>query len=1154
MSVASLSIADLEQRLTRLDSAAILVPPRILRRVIKRDRELGGIGMQVAHYKSYVIGRDALFTIANRNELRIAPDRELPDKVILLARPDESRLRKRSAEKILLAVWRLLFHARIHIAIAGRQLDKAAVQERICRIGPTAFNEVRSVLRQEHFLLPPGDDRTVYEEFAALFFELRYFNRRLLPRYFPGITDLDAVEQLLAEDVDAEALLRQLRPEGAPDAGTTSYIEPRLTFSALVTPTLSASKAQPRAERAAARGNDVWAAELYARSGQLLEARDAIKRLTTRLQTALHLPSHEMPIWLDGLMALLPAASARAWPVEARLLYDLQKVCTDSEKEVFAVDLVEWVVSLGRKPIKRPLPHNKFVHTVKHLRLALRRLVVAQLVEEQRPRLQRVIEDALHHAEKRLRDRFRLIVNGALDEADLKPSSYAEQLARDAVVEELLDRVVERGFLTMSDLRDALARNRLKLNDIRLGEWFYGDKLLRANRALAVRLDGVYRRGEIYMRWLQRLSSIFFGTAVGRLLVLFLILPVGVSFVALEGTHELVKIFGSLVLGHKHPVDGEGHRIHVPGWGQNPWALSIGAVIVLGLIHLPQFRRFVLYGLKLLGRVVRWLFSDLPGWFVNLAFVRRITQSRPYLFALQLVFKPLIYAVPIALILWLLNCPVVLMAGIAGGMFVFAEVLVNSRAGLRVEEACSDALVRGWHLLADDVLPGLVRLVLAFFRWIMEGVDRLIYTVDESLRFQTGDSSLKLVTKPVFGLVWFAITYVFRFALNLLVEPQINPIKHFPVVTVSHKLILPLAIPPSKGEASPLASLILAIFPVTTGKANAIAGSIVWGIPGIFGFLVWELKENWKLYRANQPATLGPKIIGHHGETMLRLMRPGFHSGTLPKLYAKLRRYDRRHQEVNSRKRREELHHVEEAVKSFAERNLLAVLEGSRFWPPERRLYVGEVHAATNQIRIEICCTPALGESTDPLNTTAARRAVPNALEIGFEEQSGWLIAGVSHIGFVATLPPEARAVFADALSGFYHNAGVDMVRDQVNLALSCSAPWIVNPEGLTILGTTQQTVDLEEESDLTNRILYRRHPVTWADWQATWQRDQDGKGHEPPLLPGVRLLPDGQQAASGPGIELTSRDGEAHAEPAAPAARQEPRPPVNSSAADHRP
>ena len=74
-----------------------------------------------------------------------------------------------------------------------------------------------------------------------------------------------------------------------------------------------------------------------------------------------------------------------------------------------------------------------------------------------------------------------------------------------------------RGFLRIGDLRDAIARNRVKLPDLRgPGELVRGDPLIRANEWLAVRLDGVYRRGEVYMRLLQRGCSLFFGTRPGR--------------------------------------------------------------------------------------------------------------------------------------------------------------------------------------------------------------------------------------------------------------------------------------------------------------------------------------------------------------------------------------------------------------------------------------------------------------------------------------------------------------------------------------------------------------------------------------------------------------------------------------------------------------
>ena len=70
-------------------------------------------------------------------------------------------------------------------------------------------------------------------------------------------------------------------------------------------------------------------------------------------------------------------------------------------------------------------------------------------------------------------------------------------------------------------------------------------------------------------------------------------------------------------------------------------------------------------------------------------------------------------------------------------------------------------------------------------------MERLIYMVDEWLQFRTGETRLKFVSKAILGPIWLLAAYVLRFCINLLIEPQINPIKHFPVVTVSHKLLLP---------------------------------------------------------------------------------------------------------------------------------------------------------------------------------------------------------------------------------------------------------------------------------------------------------------------------------------------------------------------------
>ena len=46
---------------------------------------------------------------------------------------------------------------------------------------------------------------------------------------------------------------------------------------------------------------------------------------------------------------------------------------------------------------------------------------------------------------------------------------------------------------------------------------------------------------------------------------------------------------------------------------------------------------------------------------------------------------------------------------------------------------------------------------------------------------------------------------------------------------------------------------------------QAIATGLVSVTPGVFGFLVWELKENWRLYDSNRSLEFRPTIIGGHG-------------------------------------------------------------------------------------------------------------------------------------------------------------------------------------------------------------------------------------------------------------------------------------------------
>jgi hypothetical protein len=401
------------------------------------------------------------------------------------------------------------------------------------------------------------------------------------------------------------------------------------------------------------------------------------------------------------------------------------------------------------------------------------------------------------------------------------------------------------------------------------------------------------------------------------------------------------------------------------------------------------------------------------------------------------------------------------------GTFVIGSLFLNSRWGAYVEETATDSIVRTWELIHADLVPGLVRWIIYFYRRLQEEVERLIYTVDEWLRFRPGDNRLSLFVKPVLGLIWFVVTYLFRVIFNLFVEPTFNPIKHFPTVTVTAKLLLPI-------YPELLHTFRAPIEPVL-GKAlgNTVAVTAIGLLPGFAGFLVWEFKENWRLYRANQAPTLRPEIVGHHGETVLRLMRPGFHSGTLPKLYARLRHGRGR----SPRKQFEALHHLRDRLRQFVQRNLFAVLAGSKSWGDAIPLRVGEIRIATNRIRIELA-------------------GPTSSIHVDFEEHGGWLLAGLTCStacpqSWLLRLSPQQGMAFRDALGGFYKLAGVDVVREQVEAQLYPGAVY-----------------DLKASPE-TDALLYSATPIRWTDWVETWQRDHDGKGHDPLVPLHVRLLPE---------------------------------------------
>lgn len=138
-----------------------------------------------------------------------------------------------------------------------------------------------------------------------------------------------------------------------------------------------------------------------------------------------------------------------------------------------------------------------------------------------------------------------------------------------------------------------------------------------------------------------------------------------------------------------------------------------------------------------------------------------------------------------------------------------------------------------------------VRSVGQFFTVMLDLLERELYRVDEALRFREGQSRVVLYLKGGVGLIWGVVAYAVRFYVTLMIEPFINPLKHFPVVVVADKLML-TSMPQILGVATKVFSPLGAFF------GGFLAWMTMFFSPSIFGFLAWELRENYKLYRATR--------------------------------------------------------------------------------------------------------------------------------------------------------------------------------------------------------------------------------------------------------------------------------------------------------------
>lgn len=1090
-------------------------------------------------------------------------------RLLLVTDPDDRMMLDRPVPEQLRVYWRVLFRAAvmnaIDVKVASGALTAARCREKLARHGPAVAREIRFVLESEHLLAPEAGDVDAYRTFAAVYLDLSSFTAHAAEEFFPALPHGHAVRDALKEDIDADALFQRSRPEGAADPEREPTPDerwsaaPALPPSEETTPTPGGTAALlQKATDAEQKGNAVRAAILRTQAAAASQGADreraaaaafgSLRALVERLGTLLKWDADTREEWRQALGPLLPLAARGIWPRAARCLYELQRIPADFSHEVFAVDLPEAIRTFGRRPVRRPLPHARPVMMLMAFRKAHGQLLRTGLGELEQLRLDRLMHHEIHRQDHAIRHDLTPIVVGELTAAGLVPANRVEEVARDKLVSELLDRVSERGYLRIGNLRDAIARNQLKLRDLGgPGEFLGGDPLLRADTKLAYALDGVYRRGEFYLRWIQRFAALFFGTKWGRALTLYLALPFGGAFLTLMFTEHLIhvgekgvamvsrsagpaprkpdskapeppavapKASGAVApkavpapapappptpVGDWQfdeetlefytdepdppppPADDALARIRErielaaeavtptapksattgkPDAGKKKkeehpptlltaWPTVVGfGVFLLLVFHVPPFRRAVLSALGLVWRLVRAVVWDMPGRLWRSSTLRAIRLSATTRFVRRHLSTPVMLGLIVLGLLFIGGTSVVWLATWGWAVVVGLLVLYNSPWGWQFQDRIAERLSDWWRLVRVNLLPGAVGWFIDVFHRLANWVERQLYAVDEWLRFRGGDSQGSLAMKAVLGLIWFPIAYVTRFVFYLLAEPQVNPVKHFPVVTVSHKVLAPLLlalVPTVADVVAYFAGLDMSV-DHQRKEAFRTAGTIYFFtqllLPGVFGFLAWELKENWRMYAANRSPKLKPVMVGSHGESVRGLLRPGFHSGTVPRIHRQSRKALETGDRTKSAFLHHELEHAAEGVHRFAERELIPLLSGAPAWGavPVR---VEGVRFGVQRAEIELSA-PALGR--DPF-------------VLALENVGGVIEASASRIGWADKLTDGQRAVFVFALRGLLDMAAVARYEAR------------------------ERAFDAPEEPGFG--ALARR--VTWDEWVARW-------------------------------------------------------------------
>ncbi|MGE0432098.1 MAG: hypothetical protein AB7K09_14405 [Planctomycetota bacterium] len=1099
----------LRRVISRGGPGAALVPVRYLRRIQRvRHASVPAAG-SVPHEQCLALSLADLTQLIESEQL-VIDTRGMSDPAVLVAEPTLTELESIGDDAARRWLLSFEYHARIDHALDGWQAKAGddAWTPVLDALGADTVEEARNVLRNEARLVDAGSDHELMRELVASVLQFRVFEPALLRPWFPGL-DADAlVAAVEALPGVPDLSLKTLMGESGFDIAepwTAGKYHPvvnndgtDMTVGKPVAPTdRSGTRTQRRADHQAAIGNLARAILLRQRVARKQAGPDAPPELDP--EAAAHLDtfcnqlvaasgatggSPTTDEWRAALGPLVMRIGDAVWPEAAKLLFDLQKACVDFTRPGYRFSLLDGIFTAFRQPMMRELTWQVSARVHGHLRSALHRAHrikpdETRLSDDERNRLEHTIDAAREVAEKRLRSAYRPVLIATLGESGFVPKSVPETVALEKLVEWLLDRIAERDYIGFGDLRDALSLSDLKMTDVdTVREAVFGDSLLIADRLLNQRLPGVYRRGPVYMRLLQRTSSIAFGTPPGRFITRFFALPVVAAYVLLEGSQHIIHLFtgggghgaadavpaevaGGAVDAAQHVAQTQPDMVAASAAGVhsaagaaahgadaahhaaasgidfvNYWSIGITAVVILALIESATLRNLAWQGLRYVGIALKFITWDWLSAVFHLRLVRYLMVSRFVRVGLRNIAIP-------AIVVWGASAPIRRDVHLEDWQFVLVLVgiytatwlLLHVRFVQLIEALVQEQMSVWWERARKHLLPNIIRWIFEVFRAFIQAFEYLTYTVDEALRFRRGDNRVALVFKVGTGMLWAIVMYVITLYVTLLIEPQINPIKHFPVVTVSHKIMLPIY-PDLIRYVTPLCTKVLGDY-----IGYPFAAATLFLLPGVFGFLAWELTSNWRLYVATRPRDLQSVLVGSHGERVSGMLRPGFHSGPVPRLWRRIRRsgmqdyhhgrrVEPRHADL------EHLHHISDAIEHFISRDLLGLLRRTQHLHG-LRLRVGHPTITTSMARVPIVELPleASGDSHASASHDAHGHGEhPLFLALTFVERAGRLVA-IVEAGTAGELAGESRDELRDALVGICRKADADAVAGSPDVA-----------------------------------------------------------------------------------------------------------------------